>query len=284
MKSAMESLKHLNWVAAGAHFAVFFAFLLITIFVLKKQYKSASVYRIGATAPPAGEEIDSLDYPTKVVRLGSINIANWILTFFAFTVFFHVLYATDFFGKGLYTKFVQDGWNPVRWGEYAISAAIMIVIIGELAGVRDIVGLWPAFFCVFALQFCGLIVEREAMKPLKDGFQVLAATGIGWTLLTAVWVPILFTIVKTIGDARRFAANVPSWVPIIVVLQFVQYSLFGFWQLKQVIPLVKQKALPSFFTMEKGYIVLSFASKLALGSFIGYGLIQRQNSPPELIV
>jgi len=29
---------------------------------------------------------------------------------------------------------------------------------------------------------------------------------------------------------------------------------------------------------------LSFAAKLALGAFIGYGLVQRQNSPVELIV
>lgn len=283
MKSPVDALKQLNWTAAAAHLAAFVAFLMIAVFVLKKQYKSASVYRIGATRPAPGQQIDSLDYPTKVVRLGSINIASWILIFFAFTVFFHVLYATDFFGKGWYTKFVQEGWNPVRWGEYAISASLMIVIIAELAGVRDIVGLWPSFFAVFALQFCGLIVEREAVKPLKDAFQALVATGIGWALIVAVWVPILFTIVKTIGDARGFAANVPAWVPIIVGLQFIQYSLFGFWQLKQLIPLAQHKPLPSFVTMEKGYIVLSFAAKLALGSFIGYGLVQRQNSPVELI-
>ena len=283
MKSVIDSLKTFNWWAAAAHLAAFVAFLMITLFVLKPAYKSASVYRIGATAPAPGQEIDSLDYPTRTVRLGSINIASWILTFFAFTVFFHVLYATDFFGKGWYTQFVRDGWNPVRWGEYAISASLMIVIIGELAGVRDIVGLWPAFFAVAALQFCGLIVEREAIKPLKDGFQAVTATGIGWGLITAVWVPILWTIVKTIGDARSFAANVPAWVPIIVALQFIQYSLFGFWQLKQVIPLARNTPLPSFASMEKGYIVLSFAAKLALGSFIGYGLVQRQNSPVELI-
>jgi len=284
MKSPADALKRFNWIAAGAHLFAFVAFLIVAVFVLKPTYKSASVYRIGATAPPPGQQIDSLDYPTKVFRLGSINIANWILIYFGFTVLFHVLYATDFFGKGWYTEFVQQGWNPVRWGEYAISASLMIVIIAELAGVRDIVGLIPAFCAVFALQFCGLIVEREAVKPLKDGFQALVATTIGWALIVAVWVPILFTIVKTIGDARGFAVNVPSWVPIIVALQFIQYSLFGFWQLKQLVPLVQNKPLPSFVTMEKGYIVLSFAAKLALGAFIGYGLVQRQNSPVELIV
>lgn len=284
MKSAIESLKQFNWYAAGAHGLAFVAFLIITIFVLKPQYKSASVYRIGATAPAPGEDVDSLDYPTKVVRLGSINVAIWILIYFAFTVFFHVLYATDFFGNGVYSSFVTQGWNPVRWGEYAISAALMIVIIAQLAGNRDIVGLIPAFLAVFALQFCGLIVEREVVKPLKDSFQALVATAIGWALLSAAWIPILFSIITVIGDARGFASNVPAWVPIIVFLQFFQYSLFGVWQLKQLIPLVKGTPLPNFVSMEKGYIVLSFASKLALGSFIGYGLIQRQNSPVELIV
>jgi len=281
--SPIDALKSLNGYAAVAHFVAFVAILLLTIFVLKPEYKSASVYRIGATAPAPGQSLDNLDYPTKVVRLGSINIPIWILVFFASTVFFHVLYATDFFGRGTYTAFVRAGWNPVRWGEYALSAALMIVILGELAGVRDIVGLWPLFFAVFALQFCGLIVEREVTKPMKDAFQVLTATGIGWILLSAAWVPILFSIVKIIGDARQYASNVPSWVPIIVALQFIQYSLFGFVQLRQVIPIARGTPLPSFLSIERAYIMLSFASKLSLGAFIGYGLVQRQNSPVEVI-
>ena len=281
-KYTIEYLKGFNIKAAFAHLLAFTAFAVLAFVFLKPNYKSASVYRIGATAPAPGVEIDSLDYPTKVERLGSINISTWILFFFAFTVIFHVLYATDFFGKGYYTKFLQEGWNPVRWGEYAISAPIMIVIISMLTGNRDITSLWASFFVIAALQFCGFIVERETIKPIKDVLQAQIATAIGWILLLAVWIPLLYSIVMVIGDARGYASNVPAWVPLIVVLQFFQYSWFGFIQMKQVRALVKGMPLPDFFSIERSYILLSFASKLALGSFIGYGLLQRQNSPVEL--
>jgi Heliorhodopsin len=282
-KYSISYLKSFNTKAAIAHLFAFAAFAVLAFVFLKPNYKSASLYRIGATAPPPGEDIDSLDYPTKVERLGSINIASWILVFFGLTVVFHTLYATDFFGRGYYTKFLQEGWNPVRWGEYAISAPIMIVIISILTGNRDITSVWASFFVIAALQFCGLIVERETIKPIKDVLQVQVATAIGWILLLAVWIPLLYSIVAVIGDARGYAANVPAWVPLIVVIQFFQYSWFGFIQMKQVKALVKGMPLPDFFSIERSYILLSFASKLALGSFIGYGLLQRQNSPVELI-
>lgn len=282
-KYTIEYLKGLNIQASFAHLAAFIAFAGIAYAVLKPTYRSASVYRIGATAPAPGESVDSLDFPTKIFRIGSINVANWILIFFALTFIFHFLYATDFFGKGYYTKWLKEGWNPVRWFEYSISASLMIVIISMLVGAKDITSLWAYFFIVAALQFCGLIVERESTKVLKDVFQVQVATGIGWTLLLAVWIPILFSIVKIIGDARGYATNVPAWVPIIVVLQFFQYSWFGFIQLKQVRAMVKGTPLPDFLSIERSYIMLSFASKLALGSFIGYGLVQRQNNPVETI-
>jgi hypothetical protein len=282
-KYSISYLKSFNTKAAIAHLLAFAAFAVVAFVFLKPNYKSSSIYRIGATAPAPGEEINSLDYPTKVERLGSINVATWILIFFGLTVFFHTLYATDFFGRGYYTKFLQEGWNPVRWGEYAISAPIMIIIISLLTGTKDITSLWAYFFIIAALQFCGLIVERETIKPIKDAFQVQVATGIGWVLLLAVWIPLLYSIVAVIGDARGYAQNVPAWVPLIVVIQFFQYSWFGFIQMKQVKALVKGMPLPDFFSIERSYIMLSFASKLALGSFIGYGLLQRQNSPVELI-
>lgn len=272
----IESLKKFNWTAAGAHAAAFAGFAVIAFVFLKQQYKSASLYRIGVANTP---NLNSLDYNTKIVRIGSINIPSWILAFFAFTVLFHVLYATDFFGRGWYTAFLKQGWNPVRWGEYAISASIMIGILSVLAGNRDFTSVLPNVLCVAALQVCGLLVERETIKAIPDLFQVNAATVMGWVLLLAAWAPIFFSIFTVIGDVRGFNSKVPSWIPAAVGVQFIMYSLFGIVQLRVVRALNLGLPLPNFLNVERAYIMLSFSSKLALGSFLGYGLLQRQNNP-----
>jgi hypothetical protein len=275
----MRSLSDFNKLAAGAHFLALVGFAIVTFFYLKKDFTLADIFRLGATAPAPGEPVDTLNYPIQLKKVFTINVPYLILFFFASTVFFHLLYAYDY--KGLYSKYVKEGWNPIRWYEYAISASVMTTIIGCLSGMRDVSGLAAITISMGALQLCGLIVEREATKTMTDAFVVKIATSIGWALFAGVWGPILFSFFTVIKDARQYNARIPRWLFIVIFFQLFNFALFGLNQMKQVRAIVNNLPLPDFETIERQYIKLSFSSKLVLGAGIGYGLLGRQNGIRE---
>ena len=272
----LTELKSYNIKAAWFHAAALLGMVIVT-FLLKPKFRAASVFRLAAAAPDPGEPVDSsIDYPVTLKRVFKMPIPWLVVAFFAFTVLAHVLYGTDFFGRGTYSSWVNQGWNPGRWVEYAVSAGIMSIILGTLSGARDVAALWPIAVATAGLQFCGLLVERDLTKAVQDPVVLKYATYLGWGLLSAAWVPILFSISTVIADAKSHDSSVPSWIPIIVALQLLQFSWFGFIQRKQVQAALSGAALPSFFDIEKKYIRASFTSKLALGGAVGYGLLGRQ--------
>jgi len=272
----MRTLAQFNKLAAGAHFLAFVGFLIVTIFFLKREFTYADIFRLGATAPEDGETVDTINYNIKLKKVLTINIPYLILFFFASTVVFHLIYAYDI--GGFYSKYVHEGWNPIRWYEYAISASVMTTIIGALAGIRDITGLAAITIAMGALQLCGLIVEREATKTMQDALIVKTATYIGWALFAATWGPIMYSFFTVIKDARQYNAKIPKWLWIVIFFQLFNFALFGLVQMKQVRAISRNLPLPDFQSIERQYIKLSFSSKLVLGSGIGYGLISRQNN------
>jgi len=272
----MMTLSSFNKVAAGAHFVAFVGFAIVAIFFLKKDFTVAGIFRLGATAPPEGQAVDTLNYPIKLQKVFSLNIPYLILFFFASTVVFHLVYAYDY--KGFYSKYIKEGWNPIRWFEYALSASLMTTIIGTLAGIRDVAGLGAITIAMGALQLCGLIVEREATKSMADVLVVQVATNIGWLLFAAVWGPILFSFFTVIKDARKYNAKIPKWLFIIIFFQLYNFAKFGLVQMTQVRAMLKNMPLPDFADIERKYIKLSFSSKFVLGAGIGYGLLGRQSN------
>jgi hypothetical protein len=166
--SSIASLKKYNLWFSGLHLTAFAVFLVYYITVIKQEFRDASVYRIGVAEVENVEDLSkSLDFPLQPVHIYSSNIPILILVFFLFTSFFHLLYGTDFFGRGTYTKFLQQGWNPVRWLEYGISAGIMIYIISLLSGIRDVTTLAPVVAAVAITQVFGYVNEKQFLNYSK---------------------------------------------------------------------------------------------------------------------
>lgn len=275
--TTLESLTRLNTTAGIAHLTAFVVFGVLFALFLKNQYKSIDVVRLGAEEPPAGEPRDSTNFPIVVKKVFTFKVTWIILAFFACSFLFHFIYATNRFG---YFEYLKEGWNPIRWVEYAISASIMVLIIAGLVGIRDITSLFPIFTLVAGVQGMGYLVERNLLSTFVDGASIKAATGIAWALLLGAWIPIAYNLASVIRDVRRFNSKVPAWVPWLVIVQFFQFSQFGFVQAKQVKDVLRGVAV-NFLDIEKKYIVLSLQAKLALACFIAYGLFQRQRADNE---
>ena len=303
---SIKSLYGWNWGAFALHLTFFIVFAVWLNIVLSSNFTSATLERIAVEEPVDPNQLQtSINFPIKLQSIGSVNVPWLILSFFAITFVFHLLYATDFFGTGLYSKAIGQGWNPYRWLEYGISASIMIFILAILSGCRDINSFIPIIVACAITQGFGFLNEKSmvnysnfyratletaatagkegvadmAMQGLKAAREtILTGTGLAWPLLAfGAWFPILFTIVFVIQDANGYDKAVPTWVPVIVALQLFYYTTFGFVQAWQVNAVRKLTALPNYASVEKWYILLSFISKATLGSVLAYGLISRQN-------
>lgn len=284
MKKRLElkkiNLRTYNFWAAGAHTVAAIVFGILLLVTLRPEFRKSTLFRDKADIDLSEPTHDSVDFPAINVKLASFDLAFWILLFFVWTIVFHLLYAFNSHPGGWYYRFISEGHNPVRWLEYAISAGIMTGIIGATAGVRDGNALFTLVLCIVGVMYQGAIIERQIIQPIPDKQTIKYAFGVAWLLLIGAWVPITYTLFKVIQDVRNssedYNKRVPAWIPFFVLFQLYQFARFGLVQWKQVKAVLRDMPLPKYEDIEKLYIKNSFSTKLVLGGFMAYGLLDRQ--------
>jgi hypothetical protein len=312
INNVSQKLLKSNYYAALAHLSSFLVLLLLySYYSNSEKYVKASTFRYtipgpqeftdGCTSSGSAGQNDGVGQCFKEEIHGvpkkmpvSYNNITLCLFFFAFTALTHLFYLTDGFGKGTYSGFLAQGYNPIRWVEYAISASIMTILIAQNLGIHDLYHLISLVFINIALQTCGFVVE----SALKDGpgfnRQVVGGTTFaGWTLLLGLWIPIIFSfgsllndikekyadVVETVGPNAGKKIQIPGFVWFILIVQILNFSCFGFIQAMQVRDAFKGKIV-NYESYERKYIGLSFIGKLGLASGLGYGLIFRTRKCP----
>lgn len=234
-------------------------------------------------APEPGQCTTEPNYqaPKKVF---SFNIIWACFAFFAFTAVAHAWYASD---RGYITN-VRQGWNPLRWFEYAVSASLMSVIIGLIDGADDAALLWALFLMTAGMQLCGYTTEAVLKQPGHvNATAIMGSTTTGWLLFIGLWSILIYSFMtqvhdvdvkykgveQTTGPQTGKPIKVPSWIYIIILIQLVNYALFGFIQYQHIQERLKGPV--DFIKYEHKYIALSFIAKIGLAAGIGYGLIFR---------
>jgi hypothetical protein len=275
-------LRNYNLKAAAFHSVAALVFGLLLFLSLKSDFRKTTIYRLKPVVDTNEPVRDTVDREVTTTKLFILDYSVLILLFFLFTIFFHVLYASNSGPGQWYSRFIQEGHNPVRWLEYAISAGIMTALIASTAGVREGAGLFTIVLCLVGTMIQGAIVERQLILPMPDKPTIKYAFGTAWALLIGSWIPITFYLWSVISDIRNsseeYRNRVPSWIPLFVIIQLLQFSQFGFVQWKQVKALFKNLPQPKFIDIEKSYIRHSFTTKLVLGAFLSYGLLDRQRT------
>lgn len=260
----IQDLRQLNFRAAIFHYIILIGIFIWFWIKLKPNYQNVKLVRLKANAT------DPLNYTIEAQPLYYQSIPFWVLTFFAITSFAHILYATDFWASGLYTKVVTEGWNPFRWVEYGITASIMFYILCLIDGIRDVAAIYPIVVSIAVVMGQGWVVENQLIMSKPDWRTVTAATLFGWVLLITAFIVLAYTLITTLIDINK----VPVWVPLLTSVEFVSFSLFGIQQLKH-INMVKNGTM-DFMKIEKGYIYFSFIAKIFLGAVLCYGLLDYQ--------
>lgn len=264
------NLKKLNWGAAIAQGVTGLGILIY--FLIKKgaiNFNTALYqYDIDLNQD---DPVNSKVVANMVWNVSSNLMKALVVIYFFFTCFFHILYATDCFGTGAYSRAIMNQNNYFRWIEYAISSTIMTFLILIVCGVKDFDLVIFTIIINIAMILCGQIVEAAKEKKVK-----YVALAVGFICLLGIAYVVLRTFFTRLSQANKYGFKIPGYVYAIVFPLLLWYASFGIVSLVQAI-----KGNPNnpgdYIKYEKWYIYLSFLSKLNLGVFIAFGLTRPKN-------
>lgn len=200
----------------------------------------------------------------KVGGFSENNVATLIVTFFAITAGFHLLYALN--PGNVYLDAVKKGNNFWRWIEYGISATIMIVVIAILSGVKDINNYILMIVISLGIMSTGQWFETATGK--SKWIPII----VGFTLMMGVFTVIFASFRRRIREVQALGFKLPTWIYLVVFMMFGFYASFGF------VPVAQMVFRGNYRKYEYAYLTLSLISKVSLGVLVAVGFAQRASS------
>lgn len=208
------------------------------------------------------EKQEEAPTPFAEYRLG-----NLVSAFPALSTINHLWSVLD---KPGYDKVLKQGYNPVRWGEYSVSAGIMFWTISQLTGIRDVKILFPLLLGNAALQYTGYSIEKDVGQKRFESANRQQVSG--FVLFLALWIPLFVAFFTAI---ERSANKVPPEVYAIIFVLFSLMLCFGILSL-----LYSTQRITDFRKIETGYLVLSFVSKTLLTNLTLFGVLFSEPDEP----
>ena len=208
----------------------------------------------------ATESIAPVSVPWVDVQLPLLVAGFLFISALAHTVIATVRYEE-------YVAYLERGMNPYRWYEYSVSASLMIVVIGMLAGIWDLGTLAALFGLVAIMNLSGLLMEqRNQTTERTDWTPYYVGTVAG----LIPWVVIAITFVGTVTAA---GGEFPQFVIYIYISIFIFFNLFA---INMILQYRETWRWSDYLFGEKTYIVLSLVAKSLLAWQVYFGTL---NSP-----
>jgi hypothetical protein len=201
------------------------------------------------------------DFPIEIGGETYTYKLQWLLPFFP------LLSAANHLWSAIknddYNQYVQKGYNPVRWGEYAISAGFMTWLLGSTAGIKNMPTLVSLALLNGVLQYNGYIIEKEKAESKDSRPNEIVA----WGVFAAQWIIIMAQFFTSV---RQSEGEIPDLVYSIIFVLFGLFAVFGIFS-----SLYKTR-IDDFVKMEWGYGILSLLSKSLL-TWLAYGGVVNAN-------
>lgn len=154
-----------------------------------------------------------------------------------------------------YVHNLKKGINYLRWYEYALSASLMVVLIGMLSGIFDVPTMILLFALTAGMNFFGLEMELRNQGAEKvDWTPFVFGSIIGFI----PWIVIAWYFFAALSSSTE---AVPTFVYFILGILFVFFFSFAFnmWlQYKKIGP------WKNYLFGERVYMILSLTAKSAL--------------------
>jgi hypothetical protein len=183
--------------------------------------------------------------------------------FLLLSAFAHLLISAPFYVRR-YEKNIQDGINPARWWEYAVSSSLMLVVLLMLGGLIEVSTVVFIFALNFIMNLMGLMMEKYNQLTEKTNW---LAFNIGVFAGIVPWIMGgLYFWVST----SNIADSIPVYAQFGYLLTFLFFNSFAINMWLQYKKIGKWR---DYVHGEKTYIVLSLVSKSALGWIIVLGTL-----------
>ncbi len=162
-----------------------------------------------------------------------------------------------------YLEGIEQGINPLRWYEYAISSSIMIVLLAAMFGLLTIEAVILIFIVNALMNLFGLLMEK--MNPISRKTTDWTAHWFGWIAGLAPWLLIVIYMLNN-GDLSLL----PWFVIPGLLFYFLVFNLFAINQYLQYKQVGRWK---SYVYGERMYVWLSLFGKSILAWFIFLGIL-----------
>jgi hypothetical protein len=173
-------------------------------------------------------------------------------------------FALSTFGYRWYVRKLNQGMNPARFYEYALSSSLMIVLIAMLVGVWDLGTLIVMFGINAAMNLFGIMMELHNQTTNKTNWTSFIYGSIAGII---PWIVILLYFFGALSSA---GAEPPGFVYAIIPTIFVFFNIFAINMLLQYKKVGRWK---DYLFGERMYIVLSLLAKTALAWMIFAGTL-----------
>jgi hypothetical protein len=191
-----------------------------------------------------------------------LRLGPAVAVFLLLSAVAHFLLATV--GYKWYVRNLNQGMNPGRFYEYALSSSLMIVLIGLLVGIWDLGAIILMFALNATMNLFGIMMEyhnqhTEKTKWISFIFGSLAGI--------VPWVVIMIYFLSAVNSSD---ANPPGFVYAIIPTIFVFFNIFA---VNMVLQYKKVGPWKDYLFGEKFYIVLSLLAKTTLAWMIFAGTL-----------
>ena len=186
--------------------------------------------------------------------LFDVRVGVAVAVFLALAALDHLLTATVL--RSRYEADLRTGLNRFRWMEYAVSATIMVLLIGFYNGLTGITEIIVIAGANVAMILFGWL--QELMNPPGRSRTTMLPFWFGCIAGAGPWVAIL---VNLVGASTSATGGVPGFVYGIVASLFVFFMSFA---LNQWLQYRQIGRWADYAYGEKVYLVLSLVAKSAL--------------------
>ncbi|SEQ11887.1 heliorhodopsin HeR [Streptomyces radiopugnans] len=181
--------------------------------------------------------------------LFDVPIGWAVAVFLALAALDHLLTATVF--RGTYERDLRRGINRFRWLEYALSATLMVLLIGFYSGITSVNAVITVAGANVGMILFGWV--EEMMNPPGRAATTMLPFWFGTLVGVTPWISIAYNIVA--------AGTVPGFVYGIVLVQAALFFSFG---LNQWLQYREVGRWSDYAYGEKAYLVLSLVAKSLL--------------------
>ena len=168
------------------------------------------------------------------------------------------------FGYKWYVRKLEQGMNPARFYEYALSSSLMIVLIGMLVGIWDLGSIILMFAVNATMNLFGIMMEYDNQGRDKVRWTAFIFGSIAGIV---PWVVIMVAFLSALNSS---GAEPPGFVYAIIPTIFVFFNIFA---VNMVLQYKKVGPWKDYLFGERVYIILSLLAKTALAWMIFSGTL-----------